>query len=217
MQSDKSKKNRRKPRLYISKRGLNNWVSFKMFSRIAFDCYHKGLTVEKIFNYYQNSGLEYLKNDAPTIDHLDGNWRNNTKENLFEMTRADNIEKFNNQKKYKGIFHVALANDGTFCRVQFAYSTSRGNVYVFRCRCKDGESINKCLRYFWKSKSRWKIRERRDGIPCNSDYTVIRYKHFVPLIGQVRSIMPINQYELAEKMVSLPEDEFPLFEEDKQK
>lgn len=47
---------------------------------------------------------------------------------------------------------------------------------------------------------------------CNSDYEITRYKYFFPFIGQVKSIEPINQYELAEKMVSLPEDDFPLFD-----
>ena len=177
-------------------------TAFPYLSWFAYNHYYKGMKTDEIFD------RNIWKKKETTIDHLDGDWRNNTKENLFEMTRAENSSKWNKQKIIKGRFHVALANDGVFCRVQFAYSLSSGRVFVVRYRCRDGENINDCLSYLWEN--RWKLRNQLAG-KVVEDGALYQVSYF-PLSRVPCKTVPVNKYALAEKMVSLPEDDFPLFD-----
>ena len=209
---DKTNNQRKEIRLRLSKEKKESIKRNPMLSRVAFDCYYNGLRGCDYIQYGIKNN-EYNSKDAPTIDHLDNDWRNNTKENLFEMTRGENTDKQHKQKKVINCFplpfYVSLANDGTFCRLQFVYTTSHGRLFAVRFRCKDGASINDCLSYLWENK--WRIREQKDGVLLEdgADYALVRRSKIFPFFKQIE---PLNKYALAEKIVSMPEGDFPLFD-----
>lgn len=179
------------------------------FHRVAYDVYYKGLNADNIADRYRERNQNYNAPDAPTIDHLDGNWRNNTAENLFEMARSDNREKYFRQKKIKGCFHVALANDGRFCRIQFTYCSGLGKLYAMRFRCINGAEINDCLTWLWDN--RWLIKWRRDGkrLEDTAGYNVVN-RHFLSMKWP-HMIEAENMFDITDRMLARPADSFPLF------
>ena len=199
----KNKRNDAQLAIYSKEREIER----PYLSRVAYDCYYNGLSLNGIADYYSERQTDQSNSPAyPTIDHLDGCSFNDRKENIFEMTREENKRKYQLPQKIKGNRCITLANDSGRCKIQFAYTDYKGHIRVLRFICWDSQSINACLNYLYTN--RYRIASERQGelLEDQSDYKIDFMR--LPFLRVAYKMQPINSRVLAAKLANMPDGVF---------
>ena len=170
----------------------NDGITSLYFHHIVFCFYYRGLTVENASTVFTKFKHE-LSNKC--IDHLDDNPHNNCKCNLSLMTRAENSQKTNTNRRFKSYFKLDKAYDGTNYILRFVY-LSRPRRHIRQLMsvyytCHTPRELIDRIKYLKANK--WNIRERREGEPLdNDDYYTVKVFPNIEYISTDKSAVDIQ-------------------------